>query len=165
MKKICLILILMFGINSSADFIEDVELTISEKSCNMGYSKGCYKMAEMYYYGKKVRQDIDKSLKLYHKSCQDGYLPSCSQLGYMYMTGDKIKENIQRSIEYHMISCKGGKSNDCIVLGNLYSMGRAHNTGLAQKDMKKAKEYYGLGCDKGDKEGCQKFKEFNESGY
>ena len=107
------------------------------RSCEYGYANGCYNLANMYYYGKGVKQNYLKAIKFYEKASKMGQNKGLLTIGSMYYKGLGIDKNITKAIELYIEAAKKGDKKAQFNLGNIYRIGI-----LTPRDYKKAFQYY-----------------------
>ncbi|USI88257.1 sel1 repeat family protein (plasmid) [Acinetobacter johnsonii] len=78
----------------------------------------------------------------------------------MYANGRGVHQNDKKAIEWITKAANQGYADAQNLLGIMYKNG----DGVSQ-DYKKAKEWYGKACDNGLQEGCNAYKELNQSGF
>lgn len=127
MKKILLVLALLFSANVYADDFEEGVKAFEQ-------------------------QDYQKAKEFYEKACNGGDASGCSNLGGLYYTGKGVPQDFSKAKELYEKACNGGKASGCFNLGELY---RAEE-GVPQ-DFSKAKESYKKACDGGLEVGCEKY--------
>ncbi len=134
------------------DYLNECE---NEKN---GYS--CSQVADNYYSsfaseyndrkigGDKIERDLTKAKKYYLLACNYGWELGCSEI-----------INIERT--FHLLlraanRCKNNKDiNACLSVADSYNDSKQYR-GKPKIDYVKAKEYYSLACEYGDKNACEK---------
>lgn len=105
---------------------------------NLGNIAACNSLGNMYKDGiYPVKKNLDEAIKYYKKA-------SDSEYAYAYNNLGKIEEenkNYELAFEYFLKSANLGESWACNKVGEYY------RTGLVEKDMHKAFEYYNKGID------------------
>ncbi|HCO38838.1 MAG TPA: hypothetical protein DIT36_02480 [Aquificaceae bacterium] len=120
-----------------------------EKACNMGNSMACYKLGDMHYYGKDVKQDYEEALEYYQKACRMGNSLACYKLGDMHYYGlVKNRDLLAMSEFLYQRACTLGNSMACHKLGEI--------SYYINQDLQKALENYQKACNFGDPNGCYK---------
>ena len=84
-----------------------------KKSCDMGYSEGCFSLGILYGKGQGVSQDYQKAVELYKKSCDMGYAQGCYNLGLLYGNGQGISQDYTKAKELFKKSCDMGVAQGC----------------------------------------------------
>ena len=135
MKRILVLLVVLFSIGFSKDLIE---------SGKEAYDKG----------------DYHKAAELLKKACDSGAALGCYNLGVLYDNGQGVKQNYHKAAELYQKACDGGDAGGCLVLGVLYENGQG-----VKQDFSTAKQYYGKACDLGLQLGCDDYRRLNEKGY
>ena len=134
MKRILIIVALLFSINLYADLVTE------------GYKeqqKGNYK----------------KDIELYTKACDGGHMSGCYNLALLYKNGQGVRQDYKKANELWSKACDGGDMGGCYNLGFLYNYGQG-----VRQNKSKAKELFGKACDGGNQKGCDNYKILNEEG-
>ena len=84
MKRILVLLVVLFSIGFSKDLIE-----LGDEA----YDKG----------------DYQKAAQLYQKACDSGSAMGCSNLGVLYEDGQGVKQNYQKAAQLYQKTCDGGR--------------------------------------------------------
>jgi beta-lactamase hcpA (cysteine-rich 28 kDaprotein) len=135
MKRILVLLVVLFSIGFSKDLIE---LGIE------AYEKG----------------DYQKAGQLYQKACDGGNADGCYNLGLLYVSGRGVKQDYQKAVKLFKKDCDSGNAEGCYNLGVSYNNGKG-----VKQDFYTAKQYYGKACDLGLQLGCDNYRRLNEKGY
>ena len=135
MKRILVLLVVLFSIGFSEDLIE---------SGNEAYDKG----------------DYQKAAQLYQKACDSGEAGGCFGLGLLYQSGQGVRQDYQKATEFYQKACDGGDAVGCSILGSLYQNGQG-----VRQSFSTAKQYYGKACDLRFQLGCDNYRMLNEKGY
>ena len=88
MKRILVLLVVLFSIGFSEDLIE---------SGNEAYDKG----------------DYQKAAQLYQKACDSGEAVGCFGLGFLYQSGQGVKQNFSTAKQYYGKACDLGFQIGC----------------------------------------------------
>ncbi|MEM9106521.1 MAG: tetratricopeptide repeat protein [Pseudomonadota bacterium] len=81
--------------------------------------------------------------------CNEGDLEACVWLGVLAL-GSESNPKRKEGQELLERACMGGAGSGCTFFG----FSRYENTGKAERDFAKAREYYKMGCDSGHAYGC-----------
>lgn len=135
MKRILVLLVVLFSIGFSKDLIE---LGIE------AYEKG----------------DYQKAGQLFQKACDSGNADGCYNLGLLYVNGRGVKQDYQKAVKLFKKDCDSGNAEGCYNLGVSYNNGKG-----VKQDFYTAKQYYGKACDLGLQLGCDNYRRLNEKGY
>ena len=135
MKRLLVLLVVLFSIGFSKDLIE---------SGIEAYEKG----------------DYQKAVELFKKACDSGEAKGCNNLGVLYEDGQGVKQDYQKAAQLYQKACDSGEANGCYNLGVSYNNGRG-----VKQDFFTAKQYYGKACDLGLQLGCDNYRRLNEKGY
>ena len=134
MKRILVLLVVLFSIVFSKDLIE---------SGNEAYKKG----------------DYQKATQLFQKACDSGNAGGCFGLGLLYQSGQGVNQDYQKAAQLYQKACDSGEAVGCFGLGFLYKNGQG-----VRQDFSTAKQYYGKACDLGFQIGCNWYRKLNERG-
>lgn len=134
MKRILVLLVVLFSIVFSKDLIE---------SGNEAYKKG----------------DYQKATQLYQKACNSGEALGCSNLGLLYEDGQGVNQDYQKAAQLYQKACDSGDAGGCLGLGLLYKNGQG-----VRQNFSTAKQYYGKACDLGIQIGCDWYRKLNDRG-
>ena len=88
MKRILVLLVVLFSIGFSEDLIE---------SGNEAYDKG----------------DYQKAAQLYQKACDSGAAFGCSNLGLLYKNGQGVRQDFSTAKQYYGKACDLGFQIGC----------------------------------------------------
>jgi len=88
MKRILVLLVVLFSIGFSKDLIE--------------LGKEAYD-----------KSDYQKAAQLYQKACDGGEVFGCSMLGFLYEDGHGVKQNFSTAKQYHGKVCDLGDQLGC----------------------------------------------------
>ncbi|KAA0259379.1 sel1 repeat family protein [Deferribacter autotrophicus] len=124
-------------------------LEFGEKSCNLGYGKGCGFLGYKYFFGKNVKQDMKKALKYYDKACKLDDFLFCHKLGIFYEKGLSVNKDYFKAFDYYKKACDNNFYDSCVSLSDLYANGYG-----VRQDYSKAIEYSKKACDHKNAVGC-----------
>jgi len=123
-----------------------------KKGCQNGEGNSCCALSHLYFQGHPaVGEDETKSREMAEKCCQLGVGEGC----YLVATGSSLP--ISKELELLKKGCQLGSSVSCSYLGNLYLKGKE-----VKKDIRRAKQYYTIGCFLGDYFSCEDLKRIKE---
>ncbi|CAA6811193.1 MAG: Unknown protein [uncultured Sulfurovum sp.] len=135
-------------------------LKFLEKSCTIGDGYvGCHDLAVRYsIIGFGIQKDYVKSSKYFKIACEKGlYAEACYYLAFNYEYGRGMQKNdglsvyyYRKALDFYKKECKND-FNGCKNVGEMYQDGKG-----VSKDLKKALEYYHIGCEKNDGTSCFK---------
>jgi len=131
MKRILVLLVILFSIGFSKDLVE---------SGREAYNKG----------------DHQKAAELFQKACDGGEATGCHNLGFLYADGQGVKQDYQKAAELFKKACDGKVALGCSNLGFLYENGQG-----VKQNFSTAKQYYGKACDLGLQLGCDNYRRLN----
>ncbi|WP_163833851.1 tetratricopeptide repeat protein [Spartinivicinus ruber] len=148
------------------------------KGCNDQSSDACFRLGQLYQQGKLVTVDQTKARDYYKLACQYEQLVGCVNLGWLYQQGILGKTDFSQAYRLYRRACDGNNTLGCYQLGRLYDLGEGvpvdpiqaanlyqqacpavadacyqlgvqYDEGKGRDpDVKKATEYFTLGCDK-----------------
>ena len=98
MKRILVLLVVLFSIGFSEDLIE---------SGNEAYDKG----------------DYQKAAQLYQKACDSGEAGGCFGLGLLYQNGQGVRQNFSTAKQYYGKACDLGIQKGCDLYRKLNERG------------------------------------------
>ncbi|EHF7953554.1 sel1 repeat family protein, partial [Campylobacter coli] len=78
---------------------------------------------------------------------------ACYKLGFLYERGELVRQNLKSALAFYSKSCTLGFAEACYLIGRYYE--------LEKKDLKKAKRYLGMACDKKHQEACAAYRKLN----
>lgn len=120
-----------------------------DKACALGEALSCNNIALFY----EKEKDGQMALAFYKRSCDLKDARACYQLGSLYDKGELVKVSAKSALAFYSKSCTLGFGEACYLLGR-YNQ-------LEEKDLAKAKRYFGMACDKKYQEACAAYKELN----
>ena len=100
------------------------------------------RIATSYYRGRGVTQDYERALFWYTKASENEYSSAQCNLGRMYERGKGIPKNPEIALKWYLRALEHSVSPACNYLGQFYER---------QHDYERAKGYYELGIQKGNK--------------
>lgn len=105
-----------------------------------------YTLAEMYFYGRGVKQDYLRAFDLYQFATINGYnFNAWFRMGEMYEYGYGVEVDNQRAIECYIKAANGGNVVAMSKLGLIYETGE-----IVEQDYSEAKHWYALAAYKGN---------------
>jgi TPR repeat protein len=88
----------------------DIPLKNAERACELGYTRGCFKVGTIHNNGKcSAKIDRKKALKYFVKSCDAGYYGGCAYAGALYENDKKKTE----ALKYYKKACEMGYEKAC----------------------------------------------------
>ncbi|AJW57865.1 sel1 repeat family protein [Campylobacter coli] len=119
------------------------------KACNLGESSSCNHMGLVY----EDEKDGQMATHFYKRSCDLKDARACYKLGFLYERGELVRQNLKSALAFYSKSCTLGFAEACYLIGRYYE--------LEKKDLKKAKRYLGMACDKKHQEACAAYRKLN----
>jgi TPR repeat protein len=152
------------GVSSDASKASDFRqrgLAARDNACSEGHRFECRLTASLYFLGKEVPQDYQKSASLYEQGCNAGDSEACAGLGSQYWNGLGVAKHFETAAKWFVRGCDGRSALSCAALGDAYYTGQ----GVA-KDVKRAFDLYQAACQGGNANACkvltqQKLSELN----
>ena len=97
--------------------------TYYQKACQVQNAEGCYKLGNLYYYGKGVKQSYAKAFYYYKHACKNIWKPGvpegCNNLAVLYEKGKGVKRNLKKARYYYQKACDFQYFPACHVLDKL----------------------------------------------
>ncbi len=129
-----------------------------EKSCELGYSAGCYYLG--FHYENAEKANLSSAKKYYDKACRLNHAESCARIGVLYYYGKGVKQDFFEAFKAVQKSCESKDSaQGCYLLGVLYDEGKGTKQSRAS-----AKKYFSKACSMRSQKGCDAYKKLNEEG-
>ncbi len=142
MKRL-LAVILCMGISMS---LGAGEVKDNQKACADGMATACQNLGDLYYKGKKVKQDYLEAVNYYGKACDGAYASGCSALAFMYEKGQGVKQDDTKAVKLYVKACEGNDFKGCHRSGIMYKKG----LGGAEQNFLKVKEFFTKACTDSD---------------
>ncbi len=135
MKKICIVLVIIFGISSYASDLQDGINAIKDKksakahelfskACDANNANGCMDLGIMYDTGNGVKQNKIKAVQLYTKACDGGNAKGCLNAGLMYGNAEGVEGDYSKAFKLLSKACEGKNAKGCFYLGGMYLDGK-----------------------------------------
>lgn len=106
----------------------------------------CYRLAELYQFGRGGGVDVDKAATLFEQSCEYEHFEGCTKRAELARNGTGTPAI---ELDYSVKACEGRLPLACIAAGKQLTDGRG-----VERDTLKAISMYEKGCDLGDVDGC-----------
>lgn len=119
-----------------------------KKSAQKDNPSALYCLAEYYYEGKSVEQNIEKAIELYKRSAEKGDWEAQFKLGKIYESGDHVCSDYKKAADFYEMAAKQEYAPAEVSLGLLYKHGKG-----VERDYKKAVSLFKSASDKGDGRG------------
>lgn len=117
-----------------------------------------YTLAEMYFYGRGVKQDYSEARHLYSFAYGNGRnVNAAYRLGEIYEYGYGVEIDNKRALDYYTIAAENGNVVAMCKLGLIYETGD-----IAEQDYYKAKYWYQKAALKGNTFAATKLEELQE---
>ena len=76
-----------------ADIQPIEQVDVLKRECENGKSLSCTKLGTMYYFGKGVERDLDRSASYLKIACDGDHMRGCSNLGALYAKGQGVEQS------------------------------------------------------------------------
>jgi TPR repeat protein len=120
-----------------------------QNGCDADNLSDCSSLADMYFKGEGIPQNLQKAITLYTKACERGNAAGCKGLALLYRVGVGVPKDSKRAAELYKKACDVGLASGCSNLGVLYENGEG-----VSYDQRQAIKLYHSACDQGDALGC-----------
>ena len=144
------------GVNNGDGVEADILLSavLFEKSCELGYSRGCFQAARLHFMSKR-RHGLGAHRSISAASFESGcrqYLSaeSCEWAGHHYRMGLGVAQDQTVAYRYFERGCKLGSDSSCGLAGKYRVLGLGVDVDLAI-----ALQLYQKGCDLEEADGCR----------
>lgn len=104
-----------------------------------------YLIAQCYFYGKGVKQDLKKSIIWFERSSEQHYADAQLYLGVCYENGIGTDKNIEKAIKYYKEASKQEEPIAQCILGTYYCKGD-----ILERNLKKGIEYLEKSAEQGN---------------
>lgn len=95
-----------------------------EQKCNGGKMQYCIELGILYYNGKGVKKNLEKSQKLFKKACKSRVSRGCYYLGYGFLRGGAgIEKNEKKAMLAFGRGCNIGSERSCVQYHKLKAKG------------------------------------------
>ncbi|MCC6521752.1 MAG: sel1 repeat family protein [Polyangiaceae bacterium] len=130
----------------------------NERACALGVQKGCAELAWHYLHGVGVKTDEAAGHALMLRACDGGYGPSCTELGRAHEAGRAPEASPERAQALYTQACTAGEVEGC------YRRAQALDAPGPTRDVGAAAHLYGVACDGGQPQACNRLGELHEAG-
>ena len=141
-----------------ADNVPDFKETL--QAAGQGYAKAQFNLGLMYYNGQGVRQDYTQAVQWYRKAAEQGLADAQYNLGVAYEKGKGVRQDDAQAVQWYRKAAEQGDAEAQYNLGVMYTQGQG-----VRQNLVIAKEWYGKACDNGSQQGCDNYRELNQTGY
>lgn len=124
------------------------------RSCLAKDALGCNNLGWTLY----EKEKYSEALSYANQACNMDVGASCRLLGLLYFKGWGVRQSDKTSYEFMLKGCKLQDNTSCLLTAGYYADGIG-----VQRNLQKAREYAGKSCDMGLQEGCDYYKEFNDT--
>lgn len=132
--------------NSISDDV-DLEATLEETTlrAEQGDAVAQFKLGEMYYEGKRVRQDDKIAIEWFTLAADQGNADAQADLGLMHSQGRGVSRDGKAGIEWYRLAAKQGNAKGQYILGLMY-----YNGFDVPEDRKLGFKWYTLAAEQGN---------------
>jgi TPR repeat protein len=95
-----------------------------QKAAHSKDGVGQYHLAQCYFYGIGVEQDIKEAVRLYKLSAQKGCMHSATCLAFCYLKGDGVQQDLARGFHFLRVAATNGNICAQTNLGKCYESGK-----------------------------------------
>lgn len=129
------------------EYLEDMLDWLKQATCQDD-ADGFYELANCYYEGIGVEENIDRALSYYERAAQQNHPDAMNNLADMYLNGEGTEVNAEAALQWFLKAAK------CDVVEAMYTLGMMYEQGIGTEiDEDKAFSYYEMAAKGGDSEG------------
>ena len=132
---------------------EAKQLSLLQRSCELGHPRACFVLGRLHHEGKVVPLDLEKARALYATACTAGYWSACTNLGVCHQRGTCAKKDDAAAIRLLSDACDHDIALACDNAAGMYARGEG-----TAVDKPKAVEYLRKACKGGISEACADLK-------
>ncbi|MGN0903491.1 MAG: tetratricopeptide repeat protein [Succinivibrio sp.] len=136
-------------------------LSLAQKACTIKEGRGCKNVGNYYETGTAGDKDLKRATAYYKKACDLNYAVGCYNLGRLYLKGDGVEMSGENAEHYLKKGCSLEDEDSCYTLATSYNNYGGATFPYANDQV--IRQYYGLSCILGKKEGCREFKTFSNT--
>ena len=129
-----------------------------QEAAKQGLPKAMNQLAQMYYIGTFVKQDIAKSVEYYELSAQHGDTKAMYNLASFYQGGIGVEKDVRQAMLWLIKAARMGDADSMYQLGVLFESGAG-----IQQDIEKALYWYQTASDSGHQKAPQKLIELKKT--
>ena len=116
---------------------------LAKRACDEGKLKSaCNQLGVSYEHGRKVDKSLAKAAELFERACDTTYPLACANYGSVLIEQSPGADSEKKAYPFYEKACAGKTARGCFLLGDAREFGKG-----TKKDMAKAVEAYGDGCD------------------
>lgn len=101
--------------------VKTIEWYIKEAEQDNAHAQ--FYLADIYFHGTDINQNIPKAIEWYTKAATQGFSPAQFNLGYLYEKGHGMKKSAVKAIEWYTKAAEQGYADAQVNLGNMYANG------------------------------------------
>lgn len=116
-----------------------------EESAKLGFAAAEYEIGELYYYGRGVKQDYEKSIEWYRRAAHKNDASALNDIGAAYESGKGLKIDRKEAVSWFFRASEIGSSRADYSLGFRYKDGD-----FLPQDYSKAFYYFERSAEAGD---------------
>jgi hypothetical protein len=118
---------------------------MARKACDGNDPLGCGVLGEIHYRGLLGGKNDKRAAELFEKACAGANAVACQRIGMMYQTGEGVTQDTRKAFKHLESGCTFGLATACRGAGA---------TSHLLKEFNRAKEYYRIACEGGDRTSC-----------
>ena len=115
------------------------------KAAEQGHPEAQFSLANCYYYGNGVEEDIIEAVRWYRKAAENGDKDAQYSLGYCYFNGEGVRANMDEAVRWYRKSAEQGNTFAQYNLGYCY-----YNGSGVEEDIIEAARWYRKAAEGGD---------------
>lgn len=139
---------------------ETKQLSLYRRACFGGDERGCLAAGSLIGQGVGGEKDLTESqrlvnmgLKTLEQECDKNQFESCEIIGDFYQGKyGRRAPQAKEALPFYDKACRGGLEDACNEIALMYENG---GVGVP-RDARKARDYFGMACDKGESSACAK---------
>ena len=129
-----------------------IAATHFSKACDLGHSRACTELGNLYALGIGVEEDQAQTTRLFERACTETNSADCARIADAYLHGRPVAMDVQRAAEYFEQGCDFGDMFSCQTLGYAYLNGT-----FVDADAGRARRFLKSACDGGAVAVCKDF--------
>lgn len=129
-----------------------------QEAAKQGLPKAMNQLAQMYYIGTFVKQDLSKTVEYYQLSAQHGDTKAMYNLASLYQGGIGVEKDQRKAMLWLIKAARMGDADSMYQLGVLFENGAG-----IQQDIEKALYWYQTASESGHKKAPQKLIELKKT--
>jgi len=123
---------------------EDQAARWYQVGCDNGSAASCSSVAFRSFKGIGMKKDTGQAMVFWEKACDLKWASACTELGNRFYEGEIVDKDLPKAYEWFSLGCLRDDASGCHSVAWAWQHGE---TPGAQKDAKKALQYYNKACD------------------